>query len=80
VQIGAFRERQRAERIRADFERQFGVAKVVYRAADPPMWRVLVGRAPSMEAANELLGRILERTRPAFVVRLDEPVMPMALE
>jgi len=72
VQIGAFRDRDRAERLRAEYEQQFGSARVVYRAGAPPVWRVLVGREPSMDAANALLAKVLRKTQPAFVVRLDE--------
>ena len=73
IQIGAFRERERAERLRLEYEQQFGFAKVVYRGGVPPLWRVLVGREASLEQANALLARIQERyPGPAFVVRLDE--------
>ncbi len=72
VQIGAFRDKDRAERLRAEYAQQFGSAVVVFRNGDPPVWRVLVGRETSTDAANELLARILEKTQPAFVVRLDE--------
>lgn len=72
VQIGAFRDRDRAEQVRADFEHRFGSAKIIYRSGNPALWRVLVGRETSMDAANELLARILEQTQPAFVVRIDD--------
>jgi rare lipoprotein A len=77
VQIGAFRDKDRAQKLRADYESRFGSARIVYRAGDPPLWRVLVGRESSLEAANTLLARILEQTHPAFVVRLDEPADPI---
>ncbi len=47
-----------------------------YRPGNPVVWRVLVGREPSIDAANQLLARVLEQTQPAFVVRLDEPSQP----
>lgn len=72
VQIGAFREKDRAERLRLQYEQQFGSANIVLRNGDPSVWRVLVGRATSSEGANELLGRVLEKTQPAFLVRLDD--------
>jgi rare lipoprotein A len=75
IQIGAFRDRERAERIRQEYEQEFGTAKLIYRGGEPVLWRVLVGRETSMEAANALLQRVLEKTQPAFVVRLDEPVV-----
>jgi rare lipoprotein A len=72
VQIGAFRDKAHADQLRQQYEQLFGSARLVFHA--PGVWRVLVGREPSMESANALLARILERTKPAFVVRLDEPV------
>lgn len=77
VQIGAFRERERAEALRADYEREYGFARVVFRAGATPMWRVLVGRAETLDAASGLVERIKQKTSGAvFVVRLDE--VPMA--
>ena len=71
--------RARAEQLRAHYEQLFGSAQIVFRA--PGVWRVLVGREASMDGANLLLARIMERTHPAFVVRLDEPVaMPSGAE
>jgi rare lipoprotein A len=73
VQIGAFRDRTRAERLRDQYQQTYGAARIVLRAGDPPLWRVLVGREPSLEQANGLLQRIADGTgEPAFVVRLDE--------
>jgi rare lipoprotein A len=74
VQVGAFRDRARAERIRDDYQQTYGAARIVIRAGDPPLWRVLVGRESSLEQAAALLERITAATgQPAFVVRLDEP-------
>ena len=71
VQAGAFRDQDRAERVRATLEREYGSARLVLRPGNPSMWRVLVGRAPSEEAANELARRIRPEEGRAFVVRLD---------
>jgi rare lipoprotein A len=71
VQAGAFLDQDRAERVRAAFEREYGSARLVLRPGSPSMWRVLVGRAPSEEAANALAQRIREEEGTAFVVRLD---------
>jgi rare lipoprotein A len=70
VQVGAFRERANAERLRRDMERLFGAARVV---AWHGMWRVVVGSEATVEAANGLADRVRadERARKAFVVRLD---------
>jgi rare lipoprotein A len=71
VQAGAFADQDRAERVRAALEREYGSARLVLRPGTPPMWRVLVGRAPSQAAANLLAQRIRPREGAAFVVRLD---------
>ncbi len=73
VQVGAFQDRARAERLRGDMEKRHGFARLVLREASPPLWRVLVGREPSQEAAEGLARRIRAASSPAFVVRLDEP-------
>jgi len=51
----------------------YGAAKIVLRAGDPPMYRVLAGSEPSEEAAEALAVRSRkEQDVPqAFVVRLD---------
>jgi rare lipoprotein A len=71
VQSGAFLDQDRAERARAALEREYGSARLVLHPGSPPMWRVLVGRAPSEAAANVLARRIRQQEGTAFVVRLD---------
>jgi rare lipoprotein A len=71
VQAGAFLDQDRAERVRALLEHEYGSARLVLRPGSPPMWRVLVGRAPSETAANVLAQRIRQEEGTAFVVRLD---------
>ena len=73
VQVGAFRDRRNAERLRETMEQAYGTARIVVHDGRPPMWRVLVGTEPSEDAAGALAARIrLESsTRAAFVVRLD---------
>jgi rare lipoprotein A len=71
VQAGAFRDRDRAEGMRAMLEREYGSARLVVRPGNPALWRVLVGRAPSEEAANALAQRVRQGEGTAFVVRLD---------
>jgi rare lipoprotein A len=73
VQVGAFRERERAERLRSDMEIRYGKARVIERFASPPVWRVLVGEEDSSEAAAGLAERISGEGTPAFVVRIDLP-------
>ena len=71
VQAGAFLDPDRAERLRASLERDFGPAHLVQRPGSPSLWRVVVGRVPSEEAADALAQRVRGQTGTAFVVRLD---------
>ena len=72
VQAGAFRERSRADQLRRDMEARHQTARLVRREGSPPMWRVLVGREPTIEGAERLAERLRSETGAAFVVRLDE--------
>jgi rare lipoprotein A len=78
VQAGAFRDRDRAEHLRATMEREYGSARLVLRPGSPSLWRVLVGRESSEEAAGVLAQRLRVEVGPAFVVRLDETLGSMA--
>jgi rare lipoprotein A len=73
VQVGAFRERANAERERSLMEKRYGSARLVKRADTPTLWRVLVGREKTEDAAGTLKSRIRKESgeRNAFVVRLD---------
>jgi len=71
VQAGAFQDQDRAQRVRAALEREYGSARLVLHPGTPPTWRVLVGRAPSEADANALAQRIRQQEGTAFVVRLD---------
>jgi peptidoglycan lytic transglycosylase len=74
VQAGAFRDPNRAERLRRSLEKEYGPARLVLRPGDPPLWRVLVGRVPSEQAAASLAQRIRPESGTAFVVRLDPSI------
>jgi rare lipoprotein A len=71
VQVGAFQDRTRAERVRGTMAERFGPAKLVERGGSPIVWRVLVGRESTREAAEGLAARIRDEFGAAFVVRLD---------
>ncbi len=71
VQVGAFADRQRAERLRARLAKKYGAAQLVRRDGNPPLWRVLVGREPDIPAAESLAQRLRPEVGDAFVVRLD---------
>ena len=72
VQVGAFQDRERAERVRSEFERTFGTARVVRRSGNPVLWRVLVGSEPTQDGAAALASKIRNPGQPALVVRLDD--------
>ena len=73
VQVGVFRDRNNAERVRTDMAARYGAAKLVLREASPVMWRVLVGAEASEDAATALSDRIRRESneKSGFVVRLD---------
>jgi hypothetical protein len=75
VQVGAFQFRANAERLRAEMEARYGAARLVLRPGDPPLWRVLVGRAATEDDAGTLAGRIRAeqdgKLAQSFVVRDD---------
>jgi rare lipoprotein A len=74
VQVGAFRDRHNAERVRSRMEARYGSARLIARPGNPEVWRVLVGSEPTESLANTLADRIRresdEKSAP-FVVRLD---------
>jgi rare lipoprotein A len=78
VQAGAFRDKDRAERLRTTMEREYGSARLVLRPGSPSLWRVLVGRENTEDAAGILAERVRAEVGPAFVVRLDEASGSMA--
>jgi rare lipoprotein A len=74
VQVGAFRDRVNAERLRAEMQSRYGSARLVQRADSPDLWRVLVGSEATEEGANGLAERIRKERgekSAAFVVRVD---------
>jgi rare lipoprotein A len=74
VQVGAFRDRANAERLRSQMEAQFGSARLVQRDEKPGFWFVLAGREASEDAAKALASRIRENSvekNGCFVVRVD---------
>ena len=73
VQVGVFRDRANAERVRTDMASKYGSARLVLRDGTPMMWRVLVGAEATEDGARNLSDRIQRESgeRSAFVVRLD---------
>jgi len=81
VQVGAFQVRANAERLRAEMESRYGAAHIVLRLGDPPLWRVLVGRANTVDDAGSLAARIQTehegKLGQPFVIRDDADNAPM---
>lgn len=73
VQVGVFRDRRNAERLRAAMAARFGTARLVRRDGNPATWRVLVGSEATEAGAAALSERIRQESgeKSAFVVRLD---------
>ena len=75
IQVAAFASRDNADRMQTRMAGLYGSATLRLRAGTPPLWRVLVGQAPSPDAAETLARQIraAESVPEAFVVRLDPP-------
>jgi rare lipoprotein A len=73
VQVGAFRDKNNAERARAQMAARYGAARLVLRDGSPSLWRVLVGAEKSEDDADALRLKIRKDSgeKNAFVVRLD---------
>ena len=74
VQVGVFRDRGNAERLRDRMQSLYGPARLIQRAEKPGFWFVLVGSEASEDAAKELASRIRENSvekNDCFVVRVD---------
>ena len=72
VQVGAFRDRRNAERMRERME-QFGPARLTARPGEPVLWRVLVGQQDSAAGAETLAAEIRSSGVTGVVIRLDTP-------
>ena len=73
VQVGSFKSRENAERLRASLARQHGSA--ILREYDSPrglFYRVLVGHERDQAGAEELAARLRNVNAAAFVVRVDD--------
>jgi hypothetical protein len=66
--VGAYRDRPNAEQQRNEMRERYGTARLERRDGDPVVWRVLVGREPTLEGAGALAARI---GKGAFVVRAE---------
>jgi rare lipoprotein A len=71
VQVGSFPQKADATALLQRLSASHGEGKLVYRPGDQS-WRVLVGRLPTIDAANALAKQIEPEAGSAFVVLLDE--------
>src|SRR3954469_19996218 len=74
VQAGAFGVYENAERARSQYAQRFGSAQIVMKQSPKPLYRVLVGRERSLEAAQKLADQLRLEVLQVFIVRLDETV------
>jgi rare lipoprotein A len=78
VQVGAFSIQENADRVRQDYARRYGIAQLAAKRGNTTLWRVLVGKEPSLAAAQQLAGSLSAENPNVFIVRLDETVQPSA--
>jgi rare lipoprotein A len=72
VQVGAFRDRAVAERLRERLLHRYGNAFIQnYDSGDGPLYRVRVGPKPSLSQAHQLAGQLGRESLRAFVVRVE---------
>ena len=76
VQVGAFSVEENAEHARFLYAQRFGAASVAPKQGRLPLWRVIVGREPSVQAAQRLAAVLTPENKNVFVVRLDEQTPP----
>ncbi len=73
VQVGAFRDRTRADALSEEMRQRFGASRVVERGGDPPVYRVLVGEFETEDVAEATATQIRSGGGVGLVVRLDQP-------
>jgi rare lipoprotein A len=78
VQTGAFATHESAERSREQYASRFGNAQLAVKAGPVQLWRVLVGKEPSVEAAQQLAIVLRAENKNVFVVRLDQTALNSA--
>ena len=71
VQVGAFRDKAKADALREELARRFAPVSVIKRDGNPPAYRVLAGNKSTPEEAEALLSALRGVSPDSFVVRLD---------
>ena len=72
VQVGAFKDRNRAAALSEEMRQRFGSSRIVERAGNPPMFRVLAGEYATEEEADTAATQIRGAGGTAMAVRIDE--------
>lgn len=72
VQVGAFKDRNRAVRLSEEMRQRFGASRIVERAANPPIYRVLAGEYSTQEQAEDAATQIRGAGGEALAVRIDD--------
>ncbi len=73
VQVGAFSLQANAEKARLQYVERYGAAQLAVKQGATPLWKVLVGRESSVDAAQRLANQIRSESGiDTFVVRLDQ--------
>lgn len=72
VQVGAFSVLPNAQHAQAEYAKRYGTAELALKQGRIPLWRVIVGKEHSVEAAQSLADRIRPEGKGVFVVRLDK--------
>lgn len=78
VQVAAFSVYDNAEHARQVYAEKYGTAQLAKKVGSVTMWRVLVGKEPSVEAARKIANVLSADNPDVFIVRLDETVAPPA--
>ncbi len=78
VQVAAFTVYENAERARQIYAQRYGTAQLAKKIGSVTMWRVLVGKEPTVEAARQIANGLSADNPDVFIVRLDETVVPPA--
>jgi len=75
VQVGAFRQKENAERLKAKLEQSGEFVRIVERPGEPAVWRVLVGSETTRAGAEALAA-----TLAGFVVTLADELPKVATD
>jgi rare lipoprotein A len=71
VQVGAFESESAAEALRRELDGRYSDVSIQTFSGDKTLYRVRVGRAPTILAAEQLAARLREEHFASFVVRLN---------